>query len=73
MQAVIGFILRKDVYNGNVDRDIYKGTTKFGYREKMHELEKEKKWKLLRCDLIDYHTTMDELRAKCYSLMYQVL
>jgi len=71
--GVIGFTLRKDVYNETVQRDIYKETTKFGYREKMDEMEKEKKWKLLRCDLIDYHTTMDELRAKCYSLMYQVL
>ena len=71
--GVIGFTLRKDVYNETVQRDIYEETTKFGYREKMDEMEKEKKWKLLRCDLIDYHTTMDELRAKCYSLMYQVL
>jgi len=39
----------------------------------MDDLETTRKWKLLRCDLIDCHTTMDELRAKCYSLMYQVL
>ncbi|KAJ7371941.1 Methyltransferase domain [Desmophyllum pertusum] len=71
--GIIGFTLRKDVYNETVRHDIYKETTKFGYREKMDELETTKKWKLLRCDLIDYHTTMDELRAKCFSLMYQVL
>jgi len=71
--GIIGFTLRKDVYQETVRQDIYKETAKFGYREKMDELETTKKWKLLRCDLIDYHTTMDELRAKCYSLMYQVL
>ncbi|KAJ7371940.1 Methyltransferase domain [Desmophyllum pertusum] len=71
--GIIGFTLRKDVYNETIQHDIYKETTKFGYREKMDELETTKKWKLLRCDLIDYHTTMDELRAKCFSLMYQVL
>jgi len=71
--GIIGFTLRQDVYQETVSSDIYKGTTKFGYREKMDDLETTKKWKLLRCDLIDYHTTMDELRAKCYSLMYQVL
>lgn len=70
--GIIGFTLRKDVYNETVRHDIYKETTKFGYREKMDELETTKKWKLLRCDLIDYHTTMDELRAKCFSLMYHV-
>ena len=71
--GIIGFTLRKDVYQETVRQDVYKETTKFGYREKMDELETTKKWKLLRCDLIDYHTTIDELRAKCYSLMYQVL
>ena len=70
---IIGFTLRKDVYQETVRQDVYKETTKFGYRDKMDELEATKKWKLLRCDLIDYHTTIDELRAKCYSLMYQVL
>ena len=71
--GIIGFTLRKDVYNETVEHAVFKETTKFGYREKMDEIENEKRWKLLRCDLIDYHTTMDELRAKCYSLMYQVL
>ena len=71
--GIIGFTLRKDVYNETVERAVYKETTKFGYREKMDEIESENRWEFLRCDLIDYHTTMDELRSKCYSLMYQVL
>lgn len=64
--GIIGFTLRRDIYEES-------GPEKCGYREKMSEMETSKKWKLLRCELIDYHLNVDELRAKCYSIMYRVL
>lgn len=71
--GVIGFTLRKDVYNESFNRDIYRETANLGYRAKMEQMVKEKKWKLVQFDEIDYHISMDEMRAKCYSLMYEVL
>lgn len=64
--GIIGFTLRRDIYEET-------GPEKCGYREKMSEMETSQKWKLLKCELIDYHLNVDELRAKCYSIMYQVL
>ena len=72
--GIIGFTLREDVFEESYDHDHFEESrTKFGYREKIVEIEKEKKWKLIRRDLLKYHTSVDEMRAKCYSFMYQVL
>jgi len=72
--GIIGFTLREDVFNEIYDHENFEESrTKFGYREKITKMENEKKWKLIRRDLVENHTSVDEMRAKCYSFMYQVL